>query len=65
MGPTEVREYCELNQWQMAALQPPHLAAMISWEGAADYYRDITHHGHSEQCFPGSLVPSPGFVGAA
>jgi hypothetical protein len=27
------------------ALQPPHLAAMCIWEGAADWYRDMTHHG--------------------
>ena len=27
------------------ALQPPHLAAMCVWEGAADWYRDSTHHG--------------------
>jgi predicted acyl esterase len=26
-------------------LQPPHLAAMCVWEGAADWYRDMTHHG--------------------
>ena len=26
-------------------LQPPHLAAMCIWEGAADWYRDMTHHG--------------------
>ncbi len=29
----------------MASLQPPHLAAMCVWEGAADWYRDMTHHG--------------------
>ena len=29
----------------MATLQPPHLAAMCVWEGAADWYRDMTHHG--------------------
>ena len=37
--------YYAMNQWQVASLQPPHLAAMIAWEGAADYYRDVTHHG--------------------
>jgi uncharacterized protein len=37
--------YYAMNQWQVAALQPPHLAAMIPWEGAADFYRDTTHHG--------------------
>ncbi|HJQ61510.1 MAG TPA: CocE/NonD family hydrolase [Burkholderiales bacterium] len=37
--------YYAMNQWQTAALQPPHLAAICVWEGAADYYRDMTHHG--------------------
>lgn len=37
--------YYAINQWQVAALQPPHLAAMVPWEGAADFYRDVTHHG--------------------
>jgi len=34
-----------MNQWWVAGLQPPHLAAMIPWEGANDYYREISHHG--------------------
>ena len=37
--------YYAINQWHVASLQPPHLAAMIPWEGAADWYRDMTHHG--------------------
>jgi len=37
--------YYAMNQWQVAALHPPHLAAMCVWEGAADFYRDATHHG--------------------
>jgi uncharacterized protein len=37
--------YFGINQWQVASLQPPHLAAMCIWEGAADWYRDMTHHG--------------------
>ncbi|MGH9102267.1 MAG: CocE/NonD family hydrolase [Acidimicrobiales bacterium] len=37
--------YYAMNQWQVAKLQPPHLAAMIPWEGSADFYRDVTHHG--------------------
>jgi predicted acyl esterase len=37
--------YYGINQWQVAALQPTHLAAMCIWEGAADWYRDMTHHG--------------------
>ena len=37
--------YYGINQWHVAALQPKHLAAMCIWEGAADWYRDMTHHG--------------------
>jgi hypothetical protein len=37
--------YYAMNQWQVAAMQPSHLAAMCPWEGAADWYRDSTHHG--------------------
>jgi uncharacterized protein len=37
--------YYAMNQWYVASLQPPHLAAMCVWEGAADFYRDVTHHG--------------------
>ena len=37
--------YYAINQWLVSSLQPPHLAAMVSWEGAADAYRDQTRHG--------------------
>ena len=37
--------YYAMNQWQVACLQPPHLAAICVWEGAADFYRDLSHHG--------------------
>jgi len=37
--------YYAINQWHVASLQPPHLSAMCIWEGAADWYRDMTHHG--------------------
>ena len=37
--------YYAINQWHVASLQPPHLAALCIWEGAADWYRDMTHHG--------------------
>ncbi|KAK5174298.1 uncharacterized protein LTR77_001378 [Saxophila tyrrhenica] len=37
--------YYAITQWNVASLQPPHLAAMIPWEGAADYYRDTARHG--------------------
>ncbi len=29
----------------VAATRPPHLAAIIPWEGASDWYRDATHQG--------------------
>ena len=37
--------YYAMNQWQVGALQPPHLAAMCIWEGASDYYRELCRHG--------------------
>jgi uncharacterized protein len=37
--------YHAMNQWQVAALQPPHLAAICPWEGGSDFYRDFTRHG--------------------
>lgn len=37
--------YYGMNQWQVASLNPPHLAAMCVWEGASDWYRDASHHG--------------------
>ena len=37
--------YYAINQWQVAGLQPPHLAAMCIWEGAGDWYRNKNHHG--------------------
>ncbi len=37
--------YYAMNQWHVASLQPPHLAALCIWEGSADWYRDMTHHG--------------------
>ena len=37
--------YYAMNQWQVAAQRPPHLAAICPWEGASDFYRDASHHG--------------------
>src|SRR5215213_2108735 len=37
--------YYAMNQWQVGALNPPHLAALCIWEGASDYYRELTRHG--------------------
>jgi uncharacterized protein len=49
--------YYAMNQWQVAALQPPHLAAICIWEGAADYYRDLAHHGGILCAFGRSWFP--------
>ena len=37
--------YLAITQWQVASLQPPHLAAIIPWEGVSDKYRDDSRHG--------------------
>ena len=37
--------YYAINQWPVAARQPEHLAAICPFEGAADFYRDMSHHG--------------------
>jgi predicted acyl esterase len=50
--------YYAMNQWQAAALQPPHLAAICIWEGAADYYRDLSHHGGILCTFGRAWFPS-------
>jgi len=44
VGLNGISYYAE-NQWQCASLQPKHLAAICLWEGAADFYRDMAHHG--------------------
>ncbi|MGD1067331.1 MAG: CocE/NonD family hydrolase, partial [Vulcanimicrobiaceae bacterium] len=31
--------------WSVAAAGPPALKAICAWEGAADFYRDVAHHG--------------------
>ena len=37
--------YYAMNQYQVAALQPPHLFAICPWEGASDFYRELARHG--------------------
>ncbi len=34
-----------ITQWKVAALRPPHLAAIIPWEGANDLYREWARQG--------------------
>lgn len=56
--------YMAINQWQVAALQPPHLAAIIPWEGASDLYREALFHGGIESnlflqlWFNGQILPN-------
>ncbi len=37
--------YYAVNQWPLASLQPPHLAAICPWEGVSDLYRDMHRNG--------------------
>ncbi|OJJ17121.1 hypothetical protein BKI52_30890 [marine bacterium AO1-C] len=37
--------YFGISQWKVAALNPPHLKAIICWEGFTDAYRDVFYHG--------------------
>ncbi|MGW1159480.1 CocE/NonD family hydrolase [Streptomyces sp. NPDC002513] len=37
--------YYAMNQWLVAASQPPHLAAICVWEGSSDWYREFARHG--------------------
>ena len=43
--------YYAMNQWQAAALQPPHLAAICPWEGSSDVYREVARHGGMHAAF--------------
>ena len=37
--------YLAWTQWRVAALKPPHLAAICPWEGVSDFYRELAFHG--------------------
>lgn len=37
--------YMAINQWKVAQLHPPHLHAIMPWEGFTDLYRDASYHG--------------------
>ena len=61
--------YYAINQWQVASLQPPHLAAICIWEGAADFYRDFIYHGgilctFGRAWFPGQVTKIQHGVGS-
>lgn len=44
--------YYATKQWQVAALQPKHLAAIVPWEGCCDFYREWSRHGGIRARFP-------------
>jgi uncharacterized protein len=37
--------YLAISQWKAAALRPPHLKAIVPWEGFTDAYRDLFRPG--------------------
>lgn len=37
--------YLAISQWKAAALRPPHLKAIVPWEGMTDPYRDLLRPG--------------------
>jgi uncharacterized protein len=37
--------YLAMVQWRVGQLRPPHLKAMIPWEGVSDLYREWAFHG--------------------
>lgn len=51
-----------ITQWNVAALQPPHLAAIAPWEGLSDPYRDSTARGGIPDTVFTELITS-GFAG--
>ena len=63
--------YYAINQWLVAALRPPHLAAMLPWEGASDHYRDMSHHGgilsngFFDRWYPRQVLPMQHGLGTA
>lgn len=37
--------YLAISQWVAASGNPPHLKAIISWEGQSDSFREVLYHG--------------------
>jgi len=37
--------YLAMSQRRVAALKPPHLRAIVPWEGVTDLYREFAFHG--------------------
>jgi predicted acyl esterase len=49
--------YYAMNQWHVAPMRPPHLAALVIWEGSSDYYRELARHGGILSDFLSSWYP--------
>jgi len=45
--------YYAAGQWMVAAMRPPHLAALLPWQGTYDFYRDRTR---SDGIFAGGFL---------
>jgi predicted acyl esterase len=50
--------YLACVQWSAAAAQPPHLAAIIPWEGWSDFYREVVTHGGIPETSFWAYLPS-------
>jgi predicted acyl esterase len=48
--------YLAWIQWKVAALNPPHLAAINPWEGVSDFYRELCFHGGIPETRFGALL---------
>lgn len=49
--------YLAINQWQVAAMRPPHLAAICPVEGCCDFYREWAYHGGIRHSFTRRWYP--------
>lgn len=49
--------YLASAQWAVAALNPPHLAAINPWEGWSDSYREVVRHGGIPETFFWDYIP--------
>jgi uncharacterized protein len=49
--------YLASAQWFVAALHPPHLAAINPWEGWSDTYREVARHGGIPETYFWSYLP--------
>lgn len=45
--------YLAMSQWRVAPLRPPHLKAIVPWEGVSDLYREFVFQGG---------IPETGFI---